>query len=106
MAEIVPILFQKCIEDLKGKRSVRCLSLKEYREAESDILLEVDVDSPFSVSDFFEHLGIYKDDMILVYSAVLDSTQTFLQKYCQNTQNIVCTTEIQTQGRGTEMIVT
>lgn len=64
----------------------------------------MDVDAPFPVSDFFDHLGQYRDDMILVYSAVLDSTQTFLQKYCQNVQNVVCTTEIQTQGRGTKSV--
>ena len=47
-----------------------------------------------------QDLGKYKEDIILVYSPVLDSTQTFLQKYCQDLQNVVCTTDIQTQGRG------
>ena len=100
---ILPILFEKCIQHFEGKRKIRFLSLSEYIAVENNTIVEVDDDSRFSVSDFFKTLGKYKDDFILVYSYVLDSTQTFLQQYCQDLQNIVCVADVQTQGRGTTL---
>ena len=85
---------------MKGKRTIKFLSLDEYKTIENNTINEVDEDIGFSVCDFYDNLGKYKEDIILVYSPVLDSTQTFLQKYCQDLQNVVCTTDIQTQGRG------
>lgn len=67
---------------------------------ENTTIVEVDEELAFSVSDFFKTLGKYKEDIILVYSKVLDSTQTFLQHFCRDLQNIVCVADIQTQGRG------
>lgn len=49
---------------------------------------------------FFDNLGPYRDDTILVYSHTLDSTQTFLNEHCVGYQNIVCSTDIQTAGKG------
>ena len=79
---------------MKGKRTIKFLSLDEYKTIENNTITEVDEDIGFSVCDFYDNLGKYKEDIIL------DSTQTFLQKYCQDLQNVVCTTDIQTQGRG------
>ena len=80
------------------------VSLEEYLQFQSEHLEEVEVeddqDIGFSVKDFFEHLGNFKEDMILVYSHTLDSTQTFMMQHCQGLQNIVCTTDIQTNGKG------
>ena len=80
------------------------VSLEEYLQFQSEHLEEVEVeddqDIGFSVMDFFEHLGNFKEDMILVYSHTLDSTQTFMMQHCQGLQNIVCTTDIQTNGKG------
>ena len=83
---------------------VRILSLEEYQSIENSQITEVgcedDEDIGFSVSDFFNQLGPYRDDTILVYSHVLDSTQVFMNTYCSGYMNIVCTTDIQTTGRG------
>lgn len=96
----MPILFKKCLEELRGKRRIRFVTLKEYQLIEDQSIVEVDEDIGFIVSDFFATLGKYKEDVILIYSAVLDSTQTFLQQYCQDIQNVVCVADVQTQGRG------
>lgn len=83
---------------------VRILSLEEYQSIENNRITEVsceeDEDIGFSASDFFDQLGPYRDDTILVYSHVLDSTQVFLNTYCAGYMNIVCTADIQTSGRG------
>lgn len=83
---------------------MRILTLQEYCEVEYQTITEVDEnegsDLGFIVSDFFKHLGSYRDDTILVYSHTLDSTQTFIKTYCSDYQNIVCSTDIQTQGKG------
>ena len=98
------MLFKDCIHSLKGKRTVQILTLSEYCQLESQIVTEVigddEEDIGFSVADFFRQLGDYRDDTILVYSHTLDSTQTFMKTYCTDYQNIICTTDIQTQGRG------
>ena len=83
LKETVSYLFSECIKE----------NLEEVDpEEEADI--------GFHVEDFFNHLGASKDSTILVYSHMLDSTQTFMMKHCQGYQNIVCTTDIQTSGRG------
>ena len=106
----VEILFQKCVKDLEGKRKVRIMPLEEYNKIQAEELKIVDEDenedSGFLVSDFFKSLGPYRDDMILVYSHMLDSTQTFMNTYCNNMVNIVCCTDIQTQGRGNSFSIT
>ena len=83
---------------------MKVLTVEQYTCLLSDRITEVD-DSmsacdDFCVKDFFEHLGNFKEDMILVYSHTLDSTQTFMMQHCQGLQNIVCTTDIQTNGKG------
>ena len=101
---MIQIIFKDCLEALKGKRTVRIVTLQEYCELEDQTVTEVaeneGEDMGFIVSDFFNNLGSYRDDTILVYSHTLDSTQTFIKTYCSDYQNIVCSTDIQTQGRG------
>ena len=97
-------IFSDCIKEYEGKRIFKLVSLEEYLQFQSEHLEEVEVeddqDIGFSVKDFFEHLGSFREDMILVYSHTLDSTQTFMMQHCQGLQNIVCTTDIQTNGKG------
>lgn len=101
---IVEYLFKECIKSLKGKRTVRIMTIDEYKTLVSNTITEVefedDEDIGFMAWDFFDNLGPYRDDTILVYSHTLDSTQTFLNEHCVGYQNIVCSTDIQTAGKG------
>lgn len=83
---------------------MKVLTVEQYTCLLSDRITEVDDNlsacEDFCVKDFFEHLGSSRDSTILVYSHTLDSTQTFMMQHCQGLQNIVCTTDIQTNGKG------
>lgn len=80
------------------------MSQSEYEDMCSTLITEVDDeedgDLGFNPSDFFNNLGPYREDFILIYSHTLSSTQTFMNKYCAGFQNIVCCTDIQTDGKG------
>ena len=64
------------------------MTIDEYKTLVSNTITEVefedDEDIGFMAWDFFDNLGPYRDDTILVYSH----------------QNIVCSTDIQTAGKG------
>lgn len=70
------------------------MTIDEYKTLVSNTITEVefedDEDIGFMAWDFFDNLGPYRDDTILVYSHTLDSTQTFLNEHCVGYQNIVC----------------
>ena len=104
LKETVSYLFSDCIKEYEGKRAFRILSLQEYTQVASEHLTEVsdndDECEDFCVEDFFNHLGASRDSTILVYAHTLDSTQTVLLDHCKGYQNIVCTTDIQTNGKG------
>ena len=104
LKETVSYLFSDCIKEYEGKRVFHILSLQEYTQLKSENLEEVDpeeeADIGFHIEDFFNHLGASRDSTILIYSHMLDSTQTFMMKHCQGYQNIVCTADIQTSGKG------
>lgn len=106
LKDTVTYLFSECIKAYEGKRVFYILSLQEYTQLKSEHLEEVDpeeeADIGFYVEDFFNHLGSSRDSTILVYSHILESTQTFMMKHCQGYQNIVCTTDIQTSGKGVQ----
>lgn len=80
------------------------MTIEEYKTLVSNTITEVqfedDEDIGFIAWDFFDNLGPYREDTILVYSHTLDSTQLFLNEYCVSFQNIVCSTDIQTAGKG------
>ena len=104
LKETVSYLFSDCIKEYEGKRVFRILSLQEYTQLKSENLEEVDpeeeADIGFHIEDFFNPLGASRDSTILVYAHTLDSTQTVLLDHCKGYQNIVCTTDIQTNGKG------
>lgn len=104
LKDAVTYLFSECMKAYEGKRVFYVLSLQDYIQLKAEHLEEVDpeeeADVGFYVEDFFNHLGSSRDSTILVYAHILDSTQTVLLDYCKGYQNIVCTTDIQTNGKG------
>ena len=80
------------------------MSLAEYETMQSQHVSEMDdranEDTKFNPSDFFNHLGCYRDDFILIYSSILDSTQKFVKAYCSGLSNVVCCADVQTNGKG------
>ena len=84
------------------------MSLAEYEVMQSTCVSASDnpsnEETPLNPSDFFSYLGCYRDDFILIYSPVLDSTQEFVKKYCAGLPNVVCCADVQTNGKGSSFI--
>ena len=84
------------------------MSLAEYETMRSTRVSEIDnqanEDIKFNPSDFFIHLGSVRDDFILIYSSILDSTQEFVKSYCSGLPNVVCCADVQTNGKGSSFV--
>ena len=97
-------IFPQSIQMCGTTRSIKLVTVEQYQELVSERITEVsdndDECEDLCVEDFFNHLGSSRDSTILVYAHTLDSTQTVLLDHCKGYQNIVCTTDIQTNGRG------
>ena len=104
MLQYAASIFPQSIQMCGVERRIKFVTLEQYQEVTSEHLTEVsdndDECEDFCVEDFFNHLGASRDSTILIYSHMLDSTQTFMMKHCQGYQNIVCTADIQTSGKG------
>lgn len=104
MLQYAASIFPQSIQMCGAERRIKLVTVEQYQEVTSEHLTEVsdndDECEDFCVEDFFNHLGASRDSTILVYAHTLDSTQTVLLDHCKGYQNIVCTTDIQTNGKG------
>lgn len=109
MLQYASSIFPHSVQMCGATRKIRLVTVEQYQELISENITEVsdndDECEDFCVEDFFNHLGSSKDSTILVYAHILDSTQTILLDYCKGYQNIVCTTDIQTNGKGLISVV-